>query len=140
MPNVICYVDGFNFYHAVHDLGRPRLKWANLHAIAQSLVRPERDERLVGVKYFSAFATWRPDAYARHRQYVAALEATGVDVTMAHFKKKPRSCRACSHQWTDHEEKETDVRIALQILADAFDGLYDRAIIVSADSDLVPVL
>jgi hypothetical protein len=59
---------------------------------------------------------------------------------MAHFKDKYRSCHRCGHNWKAHEEKETDLRIALAILEDGYDDLYDRAIVVSADSDLVPVM
>jgi hypothetical protein len=71
MSRVGCYVDGFNLYHAVHDLHKSHLKWLDLWALAQSLCRPK--EQLVKVAYFSAYATWRPGAYARHRQYVALL-------------------------------------------------------------------
>lgn len=135
---VACYIDGFNLYHAVHNLQRPHLKWCNLWQLAESACRTR--ERLVAVNYFSAFATWRPAAYARHRLYVSALQSVGVTVTMAHFKEKPRQCNSCRRQWIDHEEKETDVRLALGILADAEDDVFDRAIVVSADSDLVPAV
>ena len=27
---IIAYIDGFNLYHAIHDLGRPALKWIGL--------------------------------------------------------------------------------------------------------------
>ncbi|MDN5871348.1 MAG: NYN domain-containing protein [Nitrococcus sp.] len=39
-----------------------------------------------------------------------------------------------------HEEKETDVHLALRLLADAEDDVFDRAILLTADSDLVPVV
>ncbi len=138
MRKVACYVDGFNLYHAIHDLGRPHLKWLNLRSLAESLLYP--NERLVAVKYFSAYATWRPDAYRRHRAYIRALRHAGVEINLAHFKHKDRKCYRCNHQWTDHEEKETDVRIALRMMEDAMDGLFDRAILISGDSDLVPVV
>ncbi len=138
MRKVACYVDGFNLYHAIHDLRKPWLKWLDLYSLADSLTYP--NERLVSVEYFSAYATWRTEAYLRHRAYVRALEHAGVKVTMAHFKTKQRKCYRCGNEWKDHEEKETDVRIALQILEDAMDGLFDRAIIISGDSDLVPVV
>lgn len=138
MPRVCCYFDGFNLYHAIDELNRSHLKWVDLFALARTMLR--QDEALVSVKYFSAFATWLPGPYARHRQYVAALEATGTVPIMAHFKRKYRSCHRCGHSWKAHEEKETDVRIALAVLGDGFDDLYDRAIVVSADSDLVPVV
>jgi hypothetical protein len=70
MIRVSCYVDGFNLYHAVDDLQKPHLKWLDLRALAASLCR--KDEQLVKVAYFSAYATWLPASYARHREYVAA--------------------------------------------------------------------
>jgi len=39
-------------------------------------------------------------------------------------------------RWTDYEEKMTDVNIAIQMLNDAFDDVYDVALVVSGDSDL----
>ena len=138
MNRAACYVDGFNLYHAIDDLRKPHLKWVDLWALADSLVYP--DETLVAVNYFSAYATWRPAKYARHRKYVEGLERHGVKAFMAHFKSKQRKCLRCNATWTSHEEKETDVHIALRVLADAVDDVFDRAIIISADSDLVPVL
>ncbi len=37
-----------------------------------------------------------------------------------------------------HEEKMTDVNIATQLLCDTFHDVFDTALIISADSDLVP--
>ena len=42
--------------------------------------------------------------------------------------------------WTAHEEKETDVHIAARIVIDASEDRFDRAIIITADSDLAPAL
>lgn len=138
MTRAACYVDGFNLYHSIDDLNKPHLKWVNLWALAESFVYT--NEKLVAVNYFSAYATWRPANFSRHRIYVQSLEHFGVKAFMAHFKSKQRKCRGCQRTWTDHEEKETDVHIALRVLADAVDDVFDRAIIISADSDLVSVL
>ena len=70
MRRVIVYIDGFNLYHAIDDLGKPHLKWLDLRALAESLLRA--DEQVKLVRYFSAYATWMPARYARHREYVAA--------------------------------------------------------------------
>ena len=75
---------------------------------------------------------------ARHRTYVRALEAIGVDVHLARFFDKNRKCPKCKHQWKGHEEKQTDVHLALKILSDAIVNHYERALIISRDSDLVP--
>lgn len=138
MTRLIAYVDGFNLYHAIHDLNRPALKWLDLQALITSLARA--GETVAEVNYFSAYATWRPHAYQRHIEYVKALEHAGVKCIMGHFKSKQRTCRSCGAVWTQHEEKETDVHIAARIVVDACEDRYDRAVLITADSDLVPAL
>lgn len=141
---VACFIDGFNLYHAIDDLslsGKPRhyLKWVDLWALSLGFIRPSV-ETLTAVHYFSAYATWLPQASARHREYVAALEAKGVNVKLGQFKKKGRSCKSCGAQWDGHEEKESDVNFAVELLNRAWREEFDRAIIVTADTDIVPVL
>lgn len=92
------------------------------------------------VEYFSAYATWRSSAFARHRAYVRALKANNVTPIMGKFKEKIRSCHKCGNRWLDHEEKETDVNIALHLLHDAFQDKFDRALLISGDSDLAPAV
>lgn len=138
MTRIIAYVDGFNLYHAIDNLKRPALKWLDLWALATSLARP--GETVIEVNYFSAYATWRPEAHRRHIEYVKALEHVGVTCAMGHFKSKLRTCLSCGATWTQHEEKETDVHIAARIVVDACENRYDRAILITADSDLVPAL
>jgi hypothetical protein len=133
------FVDGFNFYHAIDDLRLHHLKWVNIHALCEHFApRPQFD--LTDVFYFSAYATWRPDPYKRHREYVKALKQAGVTPVMGRFKPKDRGCFKCGHQWQDHEEKETDVNIALRMMREGFADSYDRALLVSGDSDLVPAV
>ncbi|MBA4172680.1 MAG: NYN domain-containing protein [Hyphomicrobium sp.] len=147
---IIAYIDGFNLYHAIDDIGkpdprrpasatarRPHLKWLNLWTLCESFAR--QGEVLEGVNYFSAFATWR-EAHKRHIEYVKALEHAGVNCIMGHFKSKAQKCRNCGATWTQHEEKETDVHIASRIVFDAFEERYDRMILITADSDLAPAL
>jgi uncharacterized LabA/DUF88 family protein len=138
MTRIIAYIDGFNLYHAIHDLRRPALKWLDFKALVISLARD--GETVIEVNYFSAYATWRPHAYQRHIEYVKALEHAGVKCIMGHFKSKQRTCRSCGALWTQHEEKETDVHLAARIVVDACEDRYDRAVLITADSDLVPAL
>jgi len=134
MRRVYVYVDGFNFYHAIDDIGEDSLKWVNLWALSESIISP--NETLYAVKYFSAYATWHPSGYARHRHYIAALEAESVTVIMGSFKEKWIECRLCKKTFKTHEEKETDVNIGIHLVADALNDKFDRALVISADSDL----
>ncbi len=138
MRDVIVYIDGFNLYHAIDDLKKPHLKWLDVTALGKSLLRP--GETLKAVKYFSAYATWMPKRFARHRAYVDAIKERGAIVHMAQFKEKPRKCRSCGAQWIGHEEKETDVQIAVHMVADALKGEADRLIAITADTDLGPAI
>ena len=63
-----------------------------------------------------------------------------VKLILGHFKKKDRRCPSCSHKWVGHEEKETDVNIALYLLDLAYNNAFDRALIFSNDSDLAPAI
>jgi len=136
---VVAFVDGFNLYHAVEESRQSHLKWLDLRN-ACLIFAPQPQYSLEAVYYFSAYATWRPGPYARHRQYVKALAATGVTPIMGTFKEKQRECRKCGDRWVAHEEKETDVNIALHLFQGAVDNTYDRAFLLSGDSDLVPAV
>jgi len=59
---------------------------------------------------------------------------------MGHFKSKTRTCKQCAASWVQHEEKETDVHIAPRLVADAYENRFDRAVLITADSDLAPAL
>lgn len=136
---VAAFIDGFNFYHAVDDLGENHLKWVNLRELCVQFA-PSPDFEVTDVFYFSAYATWRPNAYRRHREYVKSLKAAGVTCIMGKFKPRSRKCNACGHTWQAHEEKETDVNIALYMLSEAAKGVYDRFLLISGDSDLAPAV
>ena len=139
IDRVACFVDWFNLYHALDELGAPELKWLDLRALLGRYAA-QPNQKIVAVYYFSAFATWRPARYARHREYVKALQASGVTPVMGVFKSKRDMCRTCKATFVRHEEKETDVNIGLWVLNEAYKNSYDHAFIVSRDSDLTPVV
>lgn len=125
-----CFVDGFNLYHAVDKLGDDHLKWYNLRQLVSNFIDPTTQE-ITDVFYFSAYANWLPSAVARHKEYVKAITAMGCQPVMGVFKEKDRSCRSCKNTWKAHEEKETDVNIALWLIRGAFKNHYDEAFVVS---------
>lgn len=133
---IICFVDGFNLYHALKDLRQPHLKWLNLKLLFDRLTK--KSQIITQIFFFSAYPTWKKESYSRHRQYIQALSASGVTPVMGKFKEKDRKCPECKHQWTGHEEKETDVNLALALLDFAYKDRYDHAFLLSRDSDLAP--
>ncbi len=79
---------------------------------------------------------WIPDKAARHATYVAALRATGVEVQLHRFKEKEVWCKAYVH----HEEKETDVAIAVKLLELCAVDACETVVIVTGDTDLAPAI
>lgn len=137
VKKVQCFVDGFNFYHAVHDLKHNYLKWVDLHCLAGLFL--QKSEFLDKVHYFSAIAHHRGvDSIVRHTAYLDALKAKNVEVHLGNFKKKTMKCRTCQTEWRTHEEKESDVNLAIQLVHEAHIGGFDKAYILTADSDLLP--
>lgn len=140
MSGLIVYVDGFNLYHGLKDKSGRRFLWLDLVALAQAL-RPK--SALLQVHYFTAAVLDDPPAAARQGRYQQALLAHNpglLTITQGRYQKKTMTCRTCGSAWTHYEEKETDVNIATAIVADAAAGHADTALIVSADSDLVPAV
>lgn len=134
------YVDGFNLYHSIDNLRQPHLKWLSLRALAEELI-PSRDENVTTISYFSAIAFHRePASFSKHRAYINALKATDIECVLGRFKKQHRRCFSCGHAWKHPEEKETDVNIAVRMVADGFRDLFDVCYLISADTDLIPPL
>ncbi len=137
---VACFIDGLNLYHAISDLCRPELKWTDLKTLSKVFLKSHSEE-LSQVFYFSAYAEHVSESSQKcQKSYIRALELTGVIPILGHFKKKNRRCPSCTHHWVGHEEKETDVNIALFLLDLAYQNAYDRALVISNDSDLVPAI
>jgi uncharacterized LabA/DUF88 family protein len=138
MATVSFYVDGFNLYHAINGLHRPQLKWLNLRELAISFL--EKEETLAGVTYFTARMVWNPQKLQRHREYINALIAHDVVVVESKFLRTNKYCNGYEQYCDFYEEKQTDVAIAVRVLSDAYAGLMQRVVLVTADSDQVPLL
>lgn len=128
------FVDGFNLYHAVLDLGQPYLKWLDLVSLG-NLIIPRRDERLVAVTYFTALRPNVAGSKDRHNAYINALRGRGVRDVRGHYMTEPKDCGYCGMHDEKNVEKQTDINLALAVLVDARADRYDHAYILSADSD-----
>ena len=121
----------------------------NVQQLATLMLLPH--QTLAYTKYFTArisggrptdnlsFRAERDAKRKRQATYLDALIAgTKVEILEGHFLDKKFECKKCGATWAGAEEKMTDVNIATELLVDAFANRFDTAIIVSADSDLVP--
>lgn len=134
------YVDGFNLYHGLHDAARCKLLWLDLVKLAESL-RPL--STVDHVHYFTAPVLGDPGAASRQAEYQSALLAANegrITIWQGRYQSKKKECRQCGAQWNEREEKETDVSIAVRLVADASLKLMESAMVISADSDLAPAI
>jgi hypothetical protein len=143
-PRVTIYVDGFNLYYGLLK-PNPAVRWLDLKALGAAL----RPGHTVQVRYFTARVRPVPDpsSQSRQRLYLRAVETLHPDVTI-HYGRftvhqvrmayvAPADPRTKTALVWKTEEKGSDVNIATHLLLDGYDGLYDEAIVVSGDSDLV---
>ena len=90
--------------------------------------------------YFTTYTTWDQVKLAKHQIYVKVLQSVGVEVVFGAFRYADKTCRICYKQYKTFEEKQTDVNIAIKLFQTAVQDLWDTAIIVSGDSDLIPAI
>jgi len=132
------FVDGFNLYHAIDDKpNNHQYKWLNLRRLAQCF--PSKSETITDIRYYTALATWAPAKVQRHSVLMAAYRDLGIQIIQGVFRKKQVFCPHGSSFWKP-EEKRTDVNIAIDLLDLAYSDQYDRAYVISGDSDLAPAV
>ena len=135
---VAVYVDGFNLYYGLRSKGWRRYYWLDLRRLSEQFLRTS--QRLVLVRYFTAgvFAEPHdPDKPVRQNTYLEALETLpDLHVHKGYYRAKEQRCSACGATRKTYEEKTTDVNIAVELLGDAQDDVFDTAIVVSGDGDL----
>jgi hypothetical protein len=148
MNRVAFLVDGFNLYHSILQLNRDtgyRTKWLDLFSLCRSYLHLfGRDAELASVNYFSALpyhlGSTAPGKISRHKRYLRCLEDSGAIVELGRFKEKQVFCTKCRTHFLKHEEKETDVAIAMKMLELVITGKCEIAVILSGDTDLSPAV
>lgn len=140
MDRVILYIDGFNFYYGIKERGWYDCYWLDPFQLGMKLLR--ENQQLLQVKYFTARISEVPSNPEKHKRQGIWLEAVedlhNTQVFYGHYLSKVKRCFKCGSTWVDHEEKMTDVKIAVEMMRDAYEDRFDLALVVSGDSDLAP--
>ena len=139
-------------------------KWLDLNALCSRLCP---HDSLIGIKYYTAHLIGPPSDVrrpSRQQTYLRAVSSIPeVSIHLGNFmmqKKRMPLVASLSHLrlrlvkfhgidlrrhkdgnisvpvWR-MEEKGTDVNLGVQLVADAFQGAFDKAVVISNDSDLV---
>lgn len=120
------YIDGFNLYHAIVELKEPFLKWCNLWRLSELLCN-QHNLKLQKVVFCTAMPSHKPESFERHQAFNNAQIASGVQIIKGHFIYNDDLGR--------HSEKQSDINVALSLIVDGYENVYDWAFLISADSD-----
>lgn len=140
------YVDGFNLYYRLK--GTP-YKWLDLKTFCESHLDPANV--IEKIKYYTADVSARvdPSAPARQRTYLNALETISeVEIIKGNFLFSERLLPLADQnqinilrtRWVrvhKAEEKGSDVNLAAHLVLDSCRNMFDVAVVISNDTDLV---
>lgn len=152
----VAYIDGFNLYYRMLK-ARPALKWLNPVALMRGVL--DRNHEILVVNYYIARVSARghdPDAPARQATYLNALATLPeVRIHEGNFMvsepwmqlASPAAAKPAGYTWNlpepslvkvvKYEEKGSDVNLAAHLVRDAFTNVFDTAVVVTNDSDLI---
>lgn len=140
---VIFYIDGFNFYFGLKDGGQRWQKyyWIDIVKLCECFL--SEDEELVTVNYYTA-EPQNGGKRQRQGEFLKVnkkLNPSKFKIIKGKYKKKPVKCLgSCGEEFETYEEKETDVKIAIDIIEKFILDSCDKTILISADTDLLPPL
>lgn len=142
---VIAYIDGFNLFYS--SLKGTENKWLDLEKLVSAMLKP--NDVLVGIRYFTAKVSSNknePEKALKQHVYLEALSLnpkiqTRLGRFSVHTTKMPDATawnkgKIKMVDVIKTEEKGTDVNLAVQMVADAKDDLFDYAMLFSNDSDM----
>ncbi|HET9790614.1 MAG TPA: NYN domain-containing protein [Candidatus Angelobacter sp.] len=138
----MAYVDGFNLYFGLKEAAWRRFLWLNLPKLADLLIDKTYQDLLL-TKYFTTRISGPPGKKKRQSDYLEALDChcqKSLVMFFGRYQDEPWTCARCEHTEQVSHEKKTDVNIAVEMITDAHANSFDTALLISADSDLVPAV
>ena len=139
---VVVYVDSFNLYYGC--LKHSKFKWLDISQLCGFLFP---NDEILKIKYFTAQVKNRAtdkdlDKPNRQQIYLRALRTLPhVEIIEGTFLTHKVTMKLADKDgYADvikSEEKGTDVNIATHLIHDAHNNLFEKAVVISNDSDLV---
>ena len=133
---IALFFDGNNFYRSMHSyLNGLELNYDSLAKWICHRIGGEKAE-FVGAYYYTGFFEQSP-----LDRFLKGLEVrTGFFVRRSPLAERTFHCPNCEEEYTQRVEKRVDTRLVAEMIQMAAMNLYDRAVVLSGDSDLVPAL
>ena len=138
MVRVNVYVDGLNLYNGA--LRGSAYRWLDLEKLSRALL--QSNDHVQRIRYFTALIDGRSGRGSRRRQkaYIRALGSIACLTVhfgsfVTHAKSMPRTEGGEMVEVFRTDEKRSDVNLASHLLLDACVGDFDKALVISNDSD-----
>ena len=138
MTRVNVYVDGLNLYNGA--LRDTPYRWLDIRKLSGALLNP--DDEIQRIRYFTAHVHGAADSAILRRQktYIRALRTIpGLTVHYGLFVVHRRTMPCANGVGTVEvlrtDEKGSDVNLASHLLLDACAGDFEKALLISNDSD-----
>ena len=134
---VCVYIDGSNFYKYLKDkeINFPKGVKFNYKAFVDSLIGDQRE--CVSKRYYIGIfrnidgSQKNIELIKGQQKFLSEIEKDGFII---------KRSRILLYSDGVYKEKGTDVKIAVDLIIGAVDNLYDTAILVSSDTDLIPAI
>lgn len=133
---VAIYIDGSNLYYKLKELDIKNITYFQYGNLADYLARKSRD--IVAKRYYIGVVR----AKGGDRKAVRMQE--GQVRLFNHLRSKTEGFSVKKGYLMKNDgvfhEKGVDVKIAVDLLVGAYENMYDTAILVSSDTDLIPAI
>jgi uncharacterized LabA/DUF88 family protein len=135
IKRVAVYIDGSNLYYKLKDLGIKNTTYFGYGDFSKWL---SRERRLVAKRYYVGVvrakdndekAKKMQESQVRLFNHLGSKEE-GFNIQRGYLMKNDGV----------FHEKGVDVKIAVDLLVGAYEDIYDTAILISSDTDLIPAI
>jgi len=132
---VAVYIDGSNFFYKLRDLEIENITYFDYKGLVEWLAR---DRKIISKRYYvgvvRAKETDKRGQVLRKNQVRLFNHLTSRDqnfiIKQGYLMKNDGI----------YHEKGVDVKMAVDLLVGAYEDIYDTAILVSSDTDLIPAI
>jgi len=131
---VVVYIDGGNTYRGLKAIGIPdKDKKFNYSSFVTHVLG---DRQLTSKRYYIGVVknfdnSKKSQKMERSQQkFLSALESEGFDIKRGRLMYDSGNIR----------EKGVDVKLSIDLVVGAVDNLYDTAIVISSDTDIIPAI
>ncbi|MCX6760101.1 MAG: NYN domain-containing protein [Candidatus Nealsonbacteria bacterium] len=133
---VAVYIDGSNFYGYLKDkeINFPKGIKFNFREFVNFLVSDKRE--LISKRYYTGVFR-NIDGSQKSEELVRGQQKFFTNIQKDGFIIKRGKIMPFGNVY---KEKGTDVKISVDLIVGAVDNLYDTAILVSSDTDLIPAI